>query len=238
MKLIEQLEDAFTLEREQVRAFDQWAINDLGIPGMVLMENAGLGCVELIHSFIEDKPDAKVCIVCGTGNNGGDGFVIARHLYNASVQVQVVIAGDFDRIKGDARQNLQILQQMQVPMVSFVSRDPALIDYLRAVAGESDVVVDALFGTGLSGPLRAGYDEVVTAINQLERPVLAVDIPSGLDCNTGEVLGQAIIATWTMTFVAVKTGFLKKQAREFTGLVYVTSIGIEPACWPALLDKG
>lgn len=234
MRLIENFQNERVLTREQVRAFDQWAIHDMAIPGMVLMENAGRGCVELIRSFTQDKPDAKVCIICGTGNNGGDGFVIARHLINSGLDVRVLICGLAEKIAGDAKANLDILAHMQVSLHSYPADSLEVLEYLRAVAGESDVIVDALFGTGLRGNLRAGYDRVVTTINQLERPVLAVDIPSGLDCNTGQVLGQAVKATWTVSFVAVKLGFTKKQARDITGLVYVASIGIEPGCWPGL----
>lgn len=231
MKPIASFDNIRIMTREQVRAFDRWAIEDLGIPGMVLMENAGRACVDMIQLFVQDKPGTRIGVICGTGNNGGDGFVIARHLLNLGFQVDVLICGDPARIQGDAAVNLSILQAMDMPVEALLPQEGAIQTTLRSMTTESDIVVDALFGTGLSGDLRSGYDQVVVGINALQRPVLAVDIPSGLDCNTGQILGQAVKATWTVTFVAVKKGFCHAQARQHTGLIYVASIGIDPCYW-------
>ncbi len=231
MKPVERFDNIRVMSREQVRAFDRWAINELGIPGLVLMENAGRACVEVIQSFVHEKLGARIGVICGTGNNGGDGFVIARHLLNLGLQVDVLICGDPARIRGDAAVNLSILQAMDITVEAHHPQESSIQTILRSMATESDIVVDALFGTGLSGELRSGYEQIVAGINTLQRPVLSVDIPSGLDCDTGRVLGQAVKATWTVTFVAVKTGFCQIQARQFTGLIYVASIGIDPLYW-------
>jgi len=177
------------MTKEHVRAVDSWAINTIGIPGVVLMENAGRSCAELIKEKLKDVAHPKVCIFCGTGNNGGDGYVIARHLLNSGFEVVVVICGDRKKIKG---------------------------------------IVDGIFGTGLDGQLSNEYKELIESINAQNCPILAVDIPSGLDCDTGQPLGAAIRASYTVTFVAVKKGFTSEKAIKYTGEIFVASIGVEP----------
>jgi len=214
------------MTREQVRAVDAWAINTLGIPGVVLMENAGRGCAELIEEKLKDVAAPKVCIFCGTGNNGGDGYVIARQLSNSGFEVTVVVCGDRCKIKGDAKINLDILERMGQPIESL---NPAQGDTAAQVAdfaAGADMLVDSLFGTGLSGQIRGDYRRLIESLNACECPILAVDIPSGLDCDTGRPLGTAIEASWTVTFVAVKKGFTFAQAARYTGEVFVASIGI------------
>jgi NAD(P)H-hydrate epimerase len=218
------------MSRDEVRAFDSWAINELGIPGVVLMENAGRSCAELIEEKLSDVAEPKVCIFCGTGNNGGDGYVIARHLLNRGFRVVVVVCGDRKKIKGDARINLEILEQLGQPVEQLDIGDANIGGRAAAFAAGADMLVDGLFGTGLNGELRNEYKELVESINSQKCPVLAVDIPSGLDCDTGEPLGAAVRATYTVTFVAVKKGFAGAgKAREYTGEVFVASIGVEPA---------
>ena len=214
------------MTRDEVRAIDAWAINTIGIPGVVLMENAGRSCAELIEEKLKDVTGPKVCIFCGTGNNGGDGYVIARHLINRGIQVAVVICGDRDKIKGDAKINLDILERMG----RFVELlDPSGGDIAGQVerpGNGAGVIVDSLFGTGLRGQLSDEYRRLIESINASKSPVLAVDIPSGLDCDSGKPLGEAIRAAWTVTFVAVKKGFLSAGAAQYTGEIFVASIGI------------
>lgn len=212
------------MSRSEVRGFDAWAINDLGVPGVVLMENAGKGCAEIIVQRLADENHAKVCIFCGCGNNGGDGYVIARHLYNAGIDVTVLICGDRARIKGDALINLEIIDRMKIDIRQM---DPGDVDLAELTAGCS-LIVDAIFGTGLSGELREDYKMLVEGINSSKADVVAVDIPSGLDCDTGKPLGAAVKAGITVTFVAVKKGFARETAVEYTGDIYVVSIGVEP----------
>lgn len=214
------------MTRDQVRAVDAWAINTLGIPGVVLMENAGRGCAELIKGKLKDIVEPKVCIFCGTGNNGGDGYVIARQLCNSGFGVAVVVCGDRGKIKGDAKINLDILERMGRPVESLNPADSDASARIAGFAAGADMIVDSLFGTGLSGQIRDDYRRLIENLNACERPILAVDIPSGLDCDTGQPLGIAIKASWTVTFVAVKKGFTFAQAAQYTGEVFVASIGI------------
>jgi NAD(P)H-hydrate epimerase len=214
------------MTRDEVRAFDTWAINTLGIPGVVLMENAGRSCAELIEDKLEDIVEPKVCIFCGTGNNGGDGYVIARHLINHGIQVVVVICGDRSKIKGDAKTNLDALEQMGESIELLNPSDQDIAGQIEHFSTSADIIVDSLFGTGLRGQLSDEYKRLIESINACSIPVLAVDIPSGLDCDSGEPLGAAIRAGWTVTFVAVKKGFVSADTAQYIGEVFIASIGI------------
>ena len=227
------------MTKDQVRAVDSWAINTLGIPGVVLMENAGRSCAELIKDKLKDVAHPKVCIFCGTGNNGGDGYVIARHLLNSSFEVVVVICGDRSKVKGDAKINLDILERLGRPISragdstsrqveQLNLRDGDVPARIKAFAADADMLVDSLFGTGLGGQLSDEYKQLIETINACNCPILAVDIPSGLDCDSGQPLGTAIRANYTVTFVAVKKGFTSGSAAQYTGEIFVASIGVEP----------
>lgn len=219
--------ECIVMSREQVRAFDFRAINELGVPGVVLMENAGRSCAELIKDKLAHVAEPKVCIFCGTGNNGGDGYVIARHLANSGFRTSVIIVGDRIKVKGDAKINLDILQQLGQPIEQLNLNDADTPGKVAAFADGADMLVDAIFGTGLSGKLSDEYKRLIESINAMSCPVLAVDIPSGLDCDTGRCLGAAVKADYTVTFVAVKTGFTcSDTAAEYTGEIFVASIGV------------
>ena len=217
------------MTRDEVRAIDSWATNTLGIPGVVLMENAGCSCAQLIKEKLADIAVPKVCIFCGTGNTGGDGYVIARHLLNSGFTVTVVVCGDRGKVKGDAKINLDILERMgqAIELLNLDAGDiPARV---KGFAAGADMLVDSIFGTGLSGQLSDKYKQLIESINSHDCPILAVDIPSGLDCDSGEPLGTAVRATYTVTFVAVKKGFTSPSgASDYTGEVFVASIGVEP----------
>ena len=219
-------DESVVMTRDEVRAFDAWAINTLGISGVVLMENAGRSCAELIKDKLKDVAGANVCIFCGTGNNGGDGCVIARHLINHGIQVAVVVCGDRDKIKGDAKINLDILERMGRPVELLNPSGGDIAGEVERFSNGAGVIVDSIFGTGLRGQLSDEYRRLIESINACNSPVLAVDIPSGLDCDAGESLGVAIRAAWTVTFVAVKKGFLSANAAQYTGEIFVASIGI------------
>jgi len=217
------------MSRDEVRAVDAWAIERVGVPGVVLMENAGRSCAELIREKLAGVAEPRVCIFCGTGNNGGDGYVIARHLLNAGFSVKVVLYGQREKLRGDARTNHGILERLGHVVQPFDAVAGDLDSQVRSLAGDADMVVDALFGTGLQGELHEPYRSLIDSINALGRPILAVDIPSGLDCDTGKPLGTAIKATYTVTFVAVKKGFVAcPDAAKHLGELYIASIGIEP----------
>ena len=221
--------ECVVMTRDEVRAFDAWAINTVGIPGVVLMENAGRSCAELIKEELAGVTNPKVCIFCGTGNNGGDGYVIARHLLNSSFRVVVVVCGDGKKIKGDAKKNLDILEGMGQP-IKQLNLAGDIAGQVETFCADADMLVDSLFGTGLSGQLGDEHKQLIESINAQHSPILAVDIPSGLDCDSGQPLGAAIRASYTVTFVAVKRGFTCiKTAAAYTGEIFAASIGIEPA---------
>ncbi|MBY0458862.1 MAG: NAD(P)H-hydrate epimerase [Gemmataceae bacterium] len=215
----------FTLSRDEVRELDRRAIQEFGVPGVVLMENAGRGCAELMMRL---NPDRKpTVILCGPGNNGGDGFVIARHLDNAGwpVTVCAVHVALNGGLPADADTNYRITQVSQLDTLLIHSA----VHFGNAVIAEICLrecwIIDALFGTGLSRALAPPHDEIVAQVNTSRNPVLAIDIPSGLDCDTGEPLGPTVRATHTATFVAHKRGFLNPKSKEWTGAVHVVDIG-------------
>ncbi len=228
MEKYSQDKECTVMTKEQVRDVDSWAINTLGIPGVVLMENAGRSCAELIKEKLKSITAPKVCIFCGTGNNGGDGYVVARHLLNSGFKVQVVICGDRQKVKGDAEINLDILEKLGRPIEQINLKEDDVPARVKEFTADTDMIVDGLFGTGLSGPLRDDYIQLIDCINACDCPVLALDIPSGLDCDTGRPHGAAVRASCTVTFVAVKKGFVSECAASYTGEIYVASIGVEP----------
>lgn len=216
------------LSRDEVRALDRRAIDEFGVPGAVLMENAGRNCAELLLSLGIHGP---VVICCGKGNNGGDGYVIARHLDNRQVPVRVLLFARPEELTGDAAIHYQIIARAGLPIVSFSGPD---LDEnaLRHQCATAEWIVDALFGTGLSGPVKAPIDRVIAAINASPARVFAVDIPSGLDCDTGQPLGPAVQADHTGTFVALKKGFAQPAAQSWLGQVHVLDIGIPRVLLP------
>ena len=220
------------MSRNQVRDFDDWAINTASVPGAVLMENAGRSCAELIKQQLAKTNGTTVCIFCGTGNNGGDGFVIARYLKNAFIEPLTVICGDIARIRGDALINYQIAEKIGLKIEYLNPADTDIEQKAKSLTNGSDIIIDALFGTGLVGELRDGYGILVNTINTLAKPIFAVDIPSGLDCDTGQAQGPTIKAETTVTFVAAKKGFVNPHSKEYTGKIYVASIGIESISRP------
>jgi NAD(P)H-hydrate epimerase len=208
------------ITRAQVREVDRRAIEEFGVPGVVLMENAGRGAGELLRSL---GVNGEVAICCGKGNNGGDGFVIARHLDNAGVAVRVHLFAAPDSLTGDAAINYRIVERSALPLI--IHSDAIHAVDLRKELRRAEWIVDALFGTGLTGPLRPPFDRVVEAINTAGAKVFAVDIPSGLDCDTGLLLGPTVRAHHTATFVALKSGFAVESARLWLGSVHVVDIG-------------
>jgi NAD(P)H-hydrate epimerase len=229
MKKFQPNEKCLLMSRDEVRALDAWAINELGIPGIVLMENAGSKCAQFIIEKLSKTKKPAVCIFCGTGNNGGDGFVIARHLLNANFAVTVVVCGDINKIKGDARINFDILTRLGLKIERLDMEDTKTIDTnVTKLTNDANMIIDAIFGTGLIGIVRDDYKRLIESINGLGCPVLSVDIPSGLDCDTGLPFGVSIKANCTITFAAVKKGFVFENARAYTGDIFVASIGVEP----------
>jgi len=194
------------------------------MPGVVLMENAGRGTAELL---IRLGITGEVVVCAGKGNNGGDGFVIARHLENLRHAVRVLLFCDPQELQGDALINYRILAAARTPLQ--VLATPYDQPPLNESLAQADWIVDALLGTGAQGAVREPYRSVIETINAAPSRVLAVDLPSGLDCDTGIPLGAAVRADHTATFVARKIGFEADGAEEFTGAVHVVDIGVPRA---------
>jgi NAD(P)H-hydrate epimerase len=225
-----------TLTREQSRELDRRAIEEYGISSLVLMENAGRGCVDVMQRLGINGP---VAILCGKGNNAGDGFVMARHLairgYECRVLLLAPAVDPVGELRGDAAANYALLSSKDVEITTFPQPDDLPFESPPYVAGQLDFhttgcewFVDALLGTGATGDPRPPYDAAIDWMNAREksRRVLAVDVPSGLDCNTGQPSKHTVRADHTCTFAALKTGFLQPAAKQFTGTVHVCDIGV------------
>ena len=209
------------MSREQVRDVDRRAISEYGMPGVVLMENAGRGAAELL---IELGIEGRVIICAGKGNNGGDGYVIARHLRNRGFEVEVWLFCDPAELSGDAAINYRILQA--AGWEGRVIDDDTDFAALFVELQPADWIVDALLGTGIRGALRTPFPDIIAALNRSVAKVLAVDLPSGMDCDTGQPLVACVRAGQTATFVAPKLGFLQSGAVACTGTVHVIDIGV------------
>jgi NAD(P)H-hydrate epimerase len=226
----------FAATRDQIRELDRIAISEYGMDGLILMENAGRWCARVAARMLGGTEGKKATIVCGPGNNGGDGFVVARHLSNWGANVGVLLLArveDVLRGSQEAAANLRIILNMGIAAREISSAEEAA-QAIRECAG-SDLLVDALLGTGTHGEIREPFFAAINAINECACPVLAVDVPSGLDCNTGEPLGTAVRADRTVTFVLNKVGFTQPKAREYTGQVEVAEISIPRAAIERLL---
>ena len=210
-----------SLSRDEVRDVDRRAIEEYGMPGIVLMENAGRGAAELL---VKLGVSGTVVICAGKGNNGGDGFVIARHLENRGIIITVLLCADPDQLKGDASVNYGITAKAGTPMS--VLGDTFDVERLEKQLAEADWIVDALLGTGTGGAIREPYVTIINRINASSAKVFAVDLPSGLDCDTGEPLDPCVRADHTATFVARKVGFERTVSQEWTGTVHVIDIGV------------
>lgn len=208
------------LNREQTREIDRRAVADYGMSGLVLMENAGRGVADKLSQWGAMGP---IIICCGKGNNGGDGFVLARHLDLRGVPVGVLLWAKPDELSGDAAVNYNIIARSGLPIEAFGQRHDA--EKLTAQLADAEWIVDALLGTGSRGEPRPPLDEVIEQLNAARAPKVAVDIPSGLDCDSGAAAAATIRASHTCTFVAMKPGFLLPGAAAYTGEVHVLDIG-------------
>jgi NAD(P)H-hydrate epimerase len=218
------------LSRAAVRALDRRTIQELGLPALVLMENAGRACADEVQRML-GRLTGRVPVLCGPGNNGGDGLVIARTLWNRGIEAPAVFVGSRPALEEGAeevRTNLRLLRGLghDVEVVEDVAAALALAPLLSGAA----LVVDALFGTGLTRAIEEPWRTVIRQVNAGTRPVLAVDVPSGLDADTGTVLGAAVRASATVTFVARKPGFTRGRGPELCGRVVVAEIGV-PREW-------
>ncbi len=210
------------LTRAEVRAIDAAAVARLGLPSIVLMENAGRGATEQIALRFADRL-TRVVVVAGPGQNGGDGWVVARHLRNRGLEPRCVLVGESARVRGDARTNLEVLRAMGVT-VREAGGDPGAV--LDEVLAGATLVVDALFGTGLDRPVEGPYAIAVERIDRADAPVVALDLPSGIDADRGQELGVAVHATLTVTFAAHKRGLYQHPGAAHAGEIACVSIGV------------
>jgi NAD(P)H-hydrate epimerase len=207
------------LSRAEVRSIDRMAAEELGLPTLVLMENAGRGAADRLRARL--RPGDRVAIACGPGNNGGDGAVVARHLDSWGHPVRVIWFVSPDHLSGDAAIQYTILAKSGIDQTSIT--EPVDFSGLWADAAW---VVDALLGTGLTRPVEGLLKSAIESINRSGRPVLSLDLPSGLDADSGVPLGLSVRATFTVTFVAPKLGFSAPEASDYMGEVEVVEIGV------------
>ncbi len=212
--------------REEMRELDRIGIEKFGIPGVVLMENAGRGAAALAATLV--SPPARVLILCGRGNNGGDGFVVARHLHNRGFRVQTLVVGDLRSVmteSSDAGVMARIVDAMGLEIEEM--SDPATIGReMPSRVHDASLVVDAMLGTGLTGEVRGPIRVAIEQVAASSARVLALDLPSGLDANSGGVLGAAIRAEVTATFARPKRGLLSGEGPRYAGRVEVVDIGL------------
>ncbi len=217
----------------EMQAMDRNTIETFGIPGRVLMENAGRGAT---RSFLEriyaGHPGRGVGVLAGRGNNGGDGFVMARLLAQRGIPVQVFLLSTVDRVQGDAAANLHLLPKLRVPVLE--APDSSAFNARQHAMRHLPLWIDAIFGTGLNADIQGFYHEVIAFLNSLQRPVFAVDIPSGLNADTGQACGIAVRATATATFGFPKIGHLVYPGIGYCGPVDVIDIGIPPSAAEAI----
>jgi hydroxyethylthiazole kinase-like uncharacterized protein yjeF len=207
---------------QEMRELDKYTIEKIAIPGMVLMENAAKATFQVIEKILADEPTSRVAVFCGKGNNGGDGFVIGRYLWNMGAEVKIFLVGEETDLKGDAKHNFNIIKKLGLD-ISFLSKKSELSRILKS---PPDLVIDALLGTGISGAVYGFMKDVIDLINQLPCPVIAVDIPSGLNSDTAAVNGVAVQAEVTVTMALPKYCHVFYPAKSFVGDLYIADIGI------------
>jgi NAD(P)H-hydrate epimerase len=219
------------ISRAQVREVDRMAIEDYSIPGIVLMENAGRNASEAIIANFDSVSEQDFVVVVGPGNNGGDGFVIARYLELTGARVRVVLAAPPNRFKGDSLTNFKIITQSGIEVLCLVG---ATEERWQVVLASATCVIDAILGTGGSGAIRGDSKNAIDSITErmkiTPRPfIIAIDVPSGFDCDHGTSDGDCIRADTTLTFVASKQGFHTTDANQYIGKVQVIDIGVPQA---------
>lgn len=220
---------------ETIREWDRLAIEEYGLPGIVLMENAGAGAARIISELNREEPGScpsPFIILCGPGNNGGDGYVVARHLFNSGFPVEVFLCFDPAGINedSDAGINLAVIRRMGIAI-----ERPGADEMSRILEQKGTcTIIDGLLGTGLCRPLEDPYLAWVSAVSASGQTVVALDIPSGLDGSSGEILGNCAAAEHTITFAAPKTGLYRGSGPDFTGRIHLVEIGIAQN----ILEKG
>lgn len=216
----------YLVTASEMQEMDRQTIESFGIPGRVLMENAGRGATEFFVEIFPEIASLKVGILAGRGNNGGDGFVIARYLAQKDVNVTVYLLADPSRLAGDAAANFELLTPLGVAVT--IIPDTNAFDDAKDSMRDKDLWIDAILGTGLKSDVRGYYREAIDFTNSLAKPVLSVDIPSGLNADTGQPCGSCIRASATATFAFAKIGHYQYPGAELVGSLRIIDIGIPP----------
>lgn len=233
------MSDRFAFSRDAVRALDSAAIHDFGVPGVVLMENAAIGLAHVAHAMLRIMRADAALILAGPGNNGGDGFALARHLAALNIRTGIALTADPAATRGDAAVNLSIIRAMRLPIniIELAGADESL-DNARRDLGGNCLFIDAMLGTGATSPPRRPISDAIAWLNRARASlpgsaVLAVDMPSGIDCDTGAPIEAgdaptAVVADATATLAGLKTGMLDPRSRRFTGRLLTLGIGTPP----------
>lgn len=220
----------YLLDRRAAREVDRQAVERYAMPSILLMENAALHLADAALGLVGRADSPCIVVVCGSGNNGGDGLAAARHLHNAGARVLVLSTAESARFTGDAGTNASIVARMGLPFCVLDPADmPGSATRCAGVLGRPDLIIDAVFGTGLDRPVAGPIASLIGWINDQRKAgtaVLAADLPSGLDADTGEPLGCAVRAGVTVTFAGLKVGFTTLAAQEYVGEVVVADIGV------------
>ncbi len=208
----------------EMQAMDRQTIESFGIPGIELMENAGQGATRFLLDHFSGIPKTNIGVIAGRGNNGGDGFVIARRLCQEGIKVSVYLLAEHSAVKGDAAANLELLSPLGIPIIEIP--DGKSFSNYKSDMRHFDLWVDAILGTGLKSDVKGYFRDVITFINSLKKPIFSVDIPSGLNSDTGQACGTCIHAQATATFGFAKTGHIFQPGAGFTGKLEIVDIGI------------
>ena len=210
---------------EDVKDFDEWAVDMIGLPSIILMENAGKSVADEVYRqyFEKDKGFTGVAIFCGTGHNGGDGLVAARHLFVKGVTASVYIIGGVSKFSLDTELNFRILRKLGVTAHPLLSDR----DLTKTKINEHYIVIDAIFGVGVDRPIIGFFRKAIDKINDLKNPVIAVDIPSGFNADDGSHWGISVKATRTITMIGEKKGFETAGASDYLGRITVVELGID-----------
>lgn len=210
----------YVADQQTMQRLDQYTMEQLGLPGVVLMENAGNAVVqEILHDY---PKNARFLVLSGQGNNGGDGFVIARRLVDFGYNVLLCFIGKEEKLKGDAQIHYQVYKHRKLPLYHYRDGEEELLRYIR----QADVIVDAMLGTGVSGKVRSPFAQIIEAVNESGKDVISVDVPSGLNSNTGEVANIAVKAKKTITFAMPKIGFFVGDGPKVIGEWKVADISV------------
>ena len=216
----------YLVTANEMQKMDRSTIESFGLPGRILMENAGRGATQFFLEHFKDAVDKKIGVIAGRGNNGGDGFVIARYLAQKGISVTVYLLSERQKVSGDAAANLKLLPPLEIPVIEMP--DAEIFSAHKTAMRHEAIWIDAILGTGLRSDVKGFFRDVIDFINQTNKPIFAVDIPSGLNSDTGRPCGICVRADATATFAFAKTGHFLSPGADYTGNLKIIDIGIPP----------